>query len=104
MSDCQFPILDKTDKVPWEFVAPHEQQARRNHNQTLKRLAQRGGLSWSELELVLLGQEWDGRSFHLPRERDLYIASEAAARGRVKKLLDDWRAGDRTEHASPDGE
>jgi hypothetical protein len=43
-----FPVLgfrmyrDKPLTVPWDFLAPHEAQAQRNHSQTLKRLAERG--------------------------------------------------------------
>lgn len=39
--------------VPWNLVAPHEEQAHRNHGQTLGRLAARGGLSPAELVAVL---------------------------------------------------
>jgi hypothetical protein len=45
--------------VPWEFVAPHEPQALKNHcGQTLERLAQRGGLSRCELVAVLEDRDW----------------------------------------------
>ena len=59
-----FPILNhKRDNfplasVPWEFVAPHEAQARRNHDQTLRRLAERGGLSAKEMLAVVTGRNW----------------------------------------------
>jgi hypothetical protein len=43
--------------VPWSVVAPHEAQAKRNHDQSLKRLAERGGLSPSELLAVLKGED-----------------------------------------------
>ena len=39
--------------VPWSLVAPHEAQARDNHDQSLQRLAERGGLSVNELVSVL---------------------------------------------------
>lgn len=42
--------------VPWSFLAPHEQQARYNHGQTLERLASRGGLSPAEMVAVLKGK------------------------------------------------
>lgn len=44
--------------VPWNFVAPHEAQAQRNHSQTLNRLKDRGGLSPSELLAVLEDRDW----------------------------------------------
>lgn len=62
--DRTFPVLNhKRDNfplasVPWEFIAPHEAQAQRNHAQTLKRLAERGGLSAKEMLAVVTGQHW----------------------------------------------
>lgn len=65
----RFPVLRGTQRerdelerlgcprsVPWAFVAPHEAQARMNHDQTLERLAERGGLSPSELVAVVRGE------------------------------------------------
>jgi hypothetical protein len=50
----QFPIQNGPPKsIPWEMIAPHEKQAFSNHNQSLKRLAERGGLSPTEAMLVL---------------------------------------------------
>ncbi|WP_414451263.1 hypothetical protein AB4851_20610 [Burkholderia sp. 22PA0099] len=39
--------------VPFDFVKRHEDQAMKNHGQTVERLAARGGLSWLELLLVI---------------------------------------------------
>jgi len=39
--------------VPWELVKDHEEQALRNHSQTLTRLAERGGLSPKELWCIV---------------------------------------------------
>lgn len=44
--------------IPWDMIAPHAQQADRNHSQTLERLAERGGLCASEALGVLEGKEW----------------------------------------------
>lgn len=44
--------------VPWSFIAPHEKQAIRNHDQTLKLLAERGGLSPLEMLAIVRGQSW----------------------------------------------
>jgi len=63
-AESTFPVLNyKRDNfplasVPWEFVAPHEAQARRNHDQTLRRLAERGGLSAKEMLAVVTGRNW----------------------------------------------
>jgi hypothetical protein len=60
-----FPILDSCVRrcreqhfhsplvVPYDLVKRHEKQALANHGQTVDRLAERGGLSWLELLLVL---------------------------------------------------
>jgi len=45
--------------VPWAMVAPHEAQAKRNHDQTLEELARRGGLSPRELLAVLNDWPWN---------------------------------------------
>jgi hypothetical protein len=95
MSD--FPILASTTQslptlpwcVPWEFVAPHEQQAIKNHDQTLKRLAARGGLSWSELDLIIRDQDWDGK---VSSNRAVAVANDACAAVRVLAALGEWKA------------
>ncbi len=44
--------------IPWGMIAPHEDQARKNHGQSLQRLNERGGLSPAEAVAVLEGREW----------------------------------------------
>jgi len=44
------------DSIPWEVIAPHEQQANLNHGQPLATLAKMGGLSPYELLAVLSDQ------------------------------------------------
>lgn len=39
--------------IPWAMIAPHERQALRNHDQSLERLAERGGLDCIEALAVL---------------------------------------------------
>lgn len=58
-----FPILSTRKyphgiaSIPWEMIAPHEEQAQHNHGgQTLQRLAERGGLSAQEAVAVLKGE------------------------------------------------
>jgi hypothetical protein len=69
MAEATFPIQFDADTrrdyplewpkcaraVPLEAVSPHERQADRNHGQTLQRLAERGGLSPTELVAVMHG-------------------------------------------------
>lgn len=52
-----FPVLESVGSqpvyIPYNIIAPHEAQAIRNHSQTLQRLAERGGLDWTEVLAVL---------------------------------------------------
>ena len=43
---------------PWRLLVPHEPQAERNHNQSLQRLRERGGLSASEMLAVMEDRPW----------------------------------------------
>lgn len=59
----RFPVLalhagEPRASVPWEDVAKHEAQAKKNHYQDLETLAKRGGLSWCELLAVLQDMPW----------------------------------------------
>lgn len=55
-----FPILNDPviKAIPWAAIAPHEAQAQRNHSQTLRGLAGRGGLSVDEAVAVMMDQPW----------------------------------------------
>lgn len=57
----RFPILDSGPKeyIPLDVIKSHEKQAIKNHSQTLKRLAERGGLGWIEALCVLEDREYD---------------------------------------------
>jgi hypothetical protein len=79
-----FPVLGSKETVPWSLVEPHRAQAIKNHYQTLERLAQRGGLSWLELEAIINdGHVSSNRVYRLPQERAEYDKAEADARERV---------------------
>lgn len=58
----RFPILDPIPGapgyVPWSLVEPFGAHAQRNHQQSLERLAERGGLAVCELVAVLEGRNW----------------------------------------------
>ncbi len=47
----QYPTIPQT--IPWSLIEPHEQQALKNHNQSLECLDSRGGLGILELYVVL---------------------------------------------------
>lgn len=90
MSERRFPILmnysdrhkhpDWPVSIPWLLIAPHEPQAYHNHSQSLKRLAERGGLCPSELYAVLTDQDW--RSV----DEDWAITKIMAMSGLTRKL------------------
>lgn len=44
--------------VPWALLAPHERRAILTHDQTLKRLAERGGLGLDEMAAILVDEDW----------------------------------------------
>lgn len=52
--------------VPWDMIGPHDNQAQRNHDQTLERLAQRGGLSACEALAVLGDRGYHDVRFTVP--------------------------------------
>jgi len=77
----RFPIMGGPS-IPWAMIAPHARQAKQNHDQTLERLAERGGLSPREAVLVLEsrpGREW----------RQM---SEAEGLARLTALLAAWES------------
>ena len=68
----RFPVLDPPpscpSRVPWSMLAPYEGAALTNHDQTLERLAERGGLGASEMVAVLRGECWRDRKFKTDEE------------------------------------
>ena len=77
-----FPVLQPGRQpqayILYNIIAPHEAQAIRNHSQTLQRLAERGGLDWTEVLAVLNDKTWKemGYRFHL-QEGEMEKAKEA---------------------------
>ena len=69
MAEKRFPVAMKDGEraefpecprsVPWSLVAPHEKQARHNHDRSLEQLAEAGGLSPKELVFVLEDRPYD---------------------------------------------
>ena len=68
MSERQFPIqvcdtrrhthaVRAPRRIPWGIVEPGREQAMRNHDQTLERLAERGGLTPGELRCAIEGKK-----------------------------------------------
>jgi hypothetical protein len=61
--------------LPWDMIAPHAERAMKNHQQTLERLAERGGLSACEAVAVLDDRPWtrmpDGQDYKILLDRFL---------------------------------
>lgn len=74
--------------VPWALIAPHELRAMRTHEQTLERLAERGGLSPTEALAVLT-------------DRDVFdvlrTTSHAEAIERLKRIVERFDQTTRSE-------
>ena len=67
--------------IPWAIVAPHEDQARRNHFQSLETLAARGGLDPAELVAVLEDRPWTLMPMEAALRRIRLLAATRAALG-----------------------
>lgn len=63
----QMKSSDPQEYIPYDIIAPYEAQALRNHGQTLHRLAERGGLDWSEILDILRDNSW-GTSSNMERD------------------------------------
>lgn len=79
------PLRERLPNVPWEFLAPHEAQALRFHTQTIKRLAERGGLGPSEMLAVV-------------EDRNYQRMEESRAVDVLLVLVADW---ERTHNQAP---
>lgn len=77
--DKPYPVLGSRPKeyVPYGVLVPHEKQALENHAQSLERLAERGGLGWSEMLAIL-------------EDRKFTNIDEAFAKKRVLELVSIW--------------
>lgn len=71
--------------IPWSMIAPHEAQAKRNHNQDLETLHRRGGLFPCEALHVLKDIEWSYRDVESQRIQKL---TKPAAIAELKALID----------------
>lgn len=81
-----FPVHPSNHKwrkaVPWSLVEDHESQAKRNHSQSLGRLAERGGLDPVELWAVIRDVSWSD-----PMVRAMSVEE-------AKKIIDEWIQAD----------
>lgn len=82
MSRATMPIMGAIllSEIPFAMIAPHEAQAKRNHGQSLNRLADRGGLAVPEALDILEGRSRDSSKNSINNERYLV------------QLVREWRA------------
>lgn len=89
MPKRNFPIIswqmrtkrpDCPKSMPWAFLSHHEEQAQRNHQQSLATLARRGGLSPLEAVSVLADQ-------HSEKWAKTYESWDAAESAAVDELI-----------------
>jgi hypothetical protein len=85
----------KTFRVPWGFVARHERQCLRNHDQGASRLAERGGLGVREMISVVTDQCY--------RECGARFPDELSAVGKLKELVAEYDAANQPERAACSG-
>lgn len=71
-----FPILGTTENIPWDAIAPHEKQAVKNHGQTLQRLAERGGLDYTEALAVLEDRDYTKVEHSVAKDMVLRIVTK----------------------------
>lgn len=72
-----YPVLGGRQKeyIPFGVLAPHEEQALINHGQSLERLAERGGLGWSEMLAILEDRKFKNIEESLAKKRVLEYVS-----------------------------
>lgn len=104
MTERMFPVLygytkaeiESREKgplsVPWRLLQPHERQALINHDQTLERLAQRGGLSLDEIVAVIRHRRHQRMDEDKAREAVLGYIDELKQIGEAQEKV---RAADR---------
>ena len=110
MTDARFPIMASSllTSVPWEFIEPHAAQAMANHDQTLNRLAQRGGLSACEALCAVTGRGFrELLSFSSPTRHGETrppkpFSERCSCRAELARLVEEWRIA-REEHLRSQG-
>ena len=67
------PIMGSTllSEIPFAILVPHAAQAKRNHHQSLERLAERDGLSPCEAVAILEDRAWHAIRPQVDAERSL---------------------------------
>ena len=81
---------DAPTEIPWSIIAPYDNRARRNHSQSLERLAEKGGLSPSEAMNILNDRDLFSGNHNYEAQRE----AGRRLRERVYQFLDE-EEGDR---------
>lgn len=91
-----FPVLQsgcqKQEYIPYNIIAPHEAQAMKNHGgQSLQRLAERGGLDWTEIIAVLKDKTWQemGYGFSPTKEEGEKAKEDVLAYVQERQVMKD---------------
>ena len=77
MAEHMFPLLGSRS-IPWRLLAPHHDQAQKNHGQTLEQLAARGGLSPAEALAVIESRRWRPGDREAMAKLDALVAANPA--------------------------
>lgn len=77
--DRKRPGVECPNRVPWGMLLPYEKQAMTNHSQTLRRLAERGGLCPEEMAGIMQGLRWRELGQNTPESAAAYLVAALEA-------------------------
>lgn len=86
MADPWKQLPPQMNSIPWSAIAPHERYALLNHDQSLEKLAMRGGLSPCEAVAILEDMKYRDRwpkPIHSPEQM---VAHNTEAINRLREL------------------
>ena len=83
---------EHVSEIPWEMIAPHAATAMRNHDQTLERLAQRGGLCPMEAVAVLQDMPYRERWPQTSMDRETATRLSTEANNILQEMVSAWMA------------
>lgn len=84
LNKCGVAEYLKEFTIPWEMITPHEEQCKTNHQQTLVRIAQRGGLSRCEAIVILEDRQWKSE---IDGEREVEQSDKL-----LKEMVEKWKS------------
>lgn len=84
--------IGRIRSVPWDMIKPHENQARANHGQSLKKLAERGGLFAPEVVAILNNKTWREQYPDFQINKGISLEDYGVALQELHHKLDDWNS------------